>query len=298
MGILEGFVLLVCGLFAGVLATVYDVFAVGGASFLSHFALWVVLNALVAVHVESRLRAILWAIPFNLGYIEGYFISTVMTFEYYTKSTMVPLAAVALISPLLAYALWTARKEKNAYGRLLAVAIAVGTSVASYMINGELDVYTVVMSVILLLILTVLPVRQLKVTRSERAPEPQSVVGEESVAAVDTATHDSQEKNEPSPRRISVVETERVPSDEDSFRRQRKLRARQRREQQKRLREEQRREELEREKRRHKSVEQRRFRQERRNDDDAQAPSAPSIPSTHGMSTLGTVRPARRSTRG
>jgi len=159
-------------------------------------------------------------------------------------------------------------------------------------------VYTVVMSVILLLILTVLPVRQLKVTRSERAPEPQSVVGEESVAAVDTATHDSQEKNEPSPRRISVVETERVPSDEDSFRRQRKLRARQRREQQKRLREEQRREELEREKRRHKSVEQRRFRQERRNDDDAQAPSAPSIPSTHGMSTLGTVRPARRSTRG
>ena len=81
MGILEGFVLLVCGLFAGVLATVYDVFAVGGASFLSHFALWVVLNALVAVHVESRLRAILWAIPFNLGYIEGYFISTVMTFE-------------------------------------------------------------------------------------------------------------------------------------------------------------------------------------------------------------------------
>lgn len=293
--ILEGLVLLACGLFSGILATVYDVFAVGGPSFLSHFALWVVLNALVAVHVESRLRAILWAIPFNLGYIEGYFITTVATFEYYSKSTMAPLAAVALISPLLAYALWTARKENNIYGRILSVFISIGTIVASYLINGELGVYDVVMSVILLLILTVLPVRQLKVTRSERVPEPQLATDGEGAVAERMDAGPAQDRGEVAQRRIATLESNRRDDeDTDVSRRRRLQRARSRREEQRRMREDQGRASLERGDRRRRATEQRRERGNRRDDQDA---NVPSVPNTNGMSTLGTVRPVRRSTR-
>ena len=172
MGLVEALALLLIGLFSGVFATIFDVFALGAGSFLSHFTLWVLLNALLAVHVESRLRAILWAIPFNLGYIEGYFITTVASFEGYAKSLMMPLAAVALISPFLVYALWTAKKEQNAYGKVLSVLIVAGTLAASYFVKGKLGVYDFVVCALLALVLFVMPVRRLRISRSTRESVP------------------------------------------------------------------------------------------------------------------------------
>lgn len=172
MGFIEALVLLSVGVFAGILSTVFDVLVSGTASFVSHFALWVLFNALVAVHVESRLRAILWAIPFNFGYIESYFMTTVASFECYQKSLVVPLAAVALISPLLNYALWTAKKENNVYGRVLSVAIVAGTLVSSYLVNGKLGVYDFVICAILAYVLLFMPVRRLKISRGIRPFDP------------------------------------------------------------------------------------------------------------------------------
>ncbi len=167
MGFIEALVLLLIGVSCGILSTVFDVLVLGAASFVSHFALWVLLNALLAVHVESRLRAILWAIPFNLGYIESYFITTVASFESYQKSFLVPLAAVAIIAPLLSYALWTAKSEKNAYGRVLSVFIIIGTLVSSYLVNGKLGVYDFVICAILTYVLLAMPVRRLKISRAK-----------------------------------------------------------------------------------------------------------------------------------
>ena len=166
MGIIEALVLLLIGVSCGILSTVFDVLVLGAPSFVSHFTLWVLLNALVAIHVESRLRAILWAIPFNLGYIESYFITTVASFESYQKSLLVPLAAVALIAPLLNYALWTAKAEKNVYGRVFSVFIVIGTLVSSYLVNGKLGVYDFVVCAILAYVLLFMPVRRLKISRS------------------------------------------------------------------------------------------------------------------------------------
>lgn len=172
MGFIEALVMLSVGVFAGILSTVFDVLVMGAPSFLSHFALWVLFNALVAVHVDSRLRAILWAIPFNFGYIEAYFMTTVASFESYQKSLMVPLAAVALISPLLSYALWTAKKEKNAYGRILSIVIVAGTLVSSYLVNHQLGVYDFVVCAILAYVLLAMPTRRLKITRGIRPRDP------------------------------------------------------------------------------------------------------------------------------
>ena len=187
MGFIEALVMLSVGVFAGILSTVFDVLVMGCASFLSHFALWVLFNALLASHVESRLRAILWAIPFNFGYIEAYFMTTVASFESYQKSLMVPLAAVALISPLLSYALWTAKKEKNAYGRVLSIAIVAGTLVSSYLVNNQLGVYDFVVCAILAYVLLAMPTRRLKISRGTRPFDPEAQEAIEAAAAEEAA---------------------------------------------------------------------------------------------------------------
>ena len=195
MGFIEALVMLSVGVFAGILSTVFDVLVMGSASFLSHFALWVLFNALLASHVESRLRAILWAIPFNFGYIEAYFMTTVASFESYQKALMVPLAAVALISPLLNYALWTAKKEKNVYGRVLSIAIVAGTLVSSYLVNNQLGVYDFVVCAILAYVLMAMPTRRLMITRGTRPYDPAAQEAAEAAAAEAAARRRTGDKN-------------------------------------------------------------------------------------------------------
>lgn len=170
MVVAEAAALLFIGLFSGILATMFDVLCVGAASFISHFSLWVLLNALIAVHVESRTKAIWWAVPFNLGYIESYFITTVASYESFSKSLIVPLAVVAVISPLLTYGLWTAKREKNAYGQALSLLIVAGTLISSFVLNATLSIYAVVTSLLLAFVLLKMPVHRLKISRSTRIP--------------------------------------------------------------------------------------------------------------------------------
>ncbi len=205
MAIAEACVLLAIGLLSGILSTVFDVLVVGGASYLDHFTLWVLLNALVAVHVESRIKAIWWAIPFNLGFVEGYFMTTVASFECYPKAYMVPLAAVALISPLLTYAIWTAKNERNAYGRILSVLIVACTLGASYAVTRSITTYDIVMCVLLALVLLVLPAKRLRISRSQRVAA-EAIVDEELL---------EEEAMKPTPRATagSVIDVELEPEE-------------------------------------------------------------------------------------
>lgn len=202
MAIAEACVLLAIGLLSGILSTVFDVLVVGGASYLDHFTLWVLLNALVAVHVESRIKAIWWAVPFNLGFVEAYFMTTVASFESYPKSYMAPLAAVALISPMLTYAIWTAKNERNIYGKILSILIVACTLGASYAVTRSITVYDIVMCAILALVLLVLPAKRLRISRSQRVPA-EAAVDEELL---------KEEVMRPTPRTLSsnvdVVEEE------------------------------------------------------------------------------------------
>lgn len=170
MVVAEAVALLFIGLFSGIMATMFDVLFVGAASFISHFSLWVLLNALIAVHVESKIKAIWWALPFNLGYIESYFITTVASYESFSKSLIVPLALVAVISPLLTYGIWTAKREKNAYGQALSLLIVACTLAASFLLNGTLTIYAVVVCLLLAFVLLKMPVRRLRISPSTRKP--------------------------------------------------------------------------------------------------------------------------------
>ncbi|MBO7673481.1 MAG: hypothetical protein J6S63_00570 [Atopobiaceae bacterium] len=289
MAVAEAIALFCIGLFSGILATMCDVLFVGAASFVSHFSLWVLLNALVAIHVDSRIKAIWWAIPFNLGFIESYFITTVASYEGYSKSFIVPLALVAIISPLLTNGIWTAKREKNAYGQVLSLIIIAGTLVSSFMVNGSLSVFAIVVCLILAFVLFSMPVRRLSISRGTR----KQTVGMEAVPEVG-AVREAPGAPRPGPtkesksgrsagskgsmrptrrRRPEVPEMPEVLEQEPQPRRS-SLRARRNA----------RREDAPR---------------DVRNRDRRQAPEQrqePAIPH-NGMSTLGTARVARRSTR-
>ena len=177
MVVLEGLVLLSVGLLFGMASTVFDVLFVGSASFLTHFGLWVFVNALLAVHVDSRTKANWWSVPFNLGFVESYFITTAASYEGFAKSLVVPLAALAFASPLLVYALWTARSHnQNAYGKSLTAFTVVGTIVASYFINGKLSIYDFVISALTAVVILVMPAKRIKISRSKLAASEQPEV--------------------------------------------------------------------------------------------------------------------------
>lgn len=219
MVVAEALVLLTMGLLLGIVSTVFDVLLLGTASFLSHFSLWVLLNALMAVHVDSRLKAIWWAIPYNLGYIEGYFITTVASFESYPKKLMVPLAAIALISPFLTYALWTAKREKNLYGKVLSVLIVACTLVASFVVNAGIGIYDVIMCSVLAYVLIAMPVRRLKITRSARETVPLAA-GEQPMASEGPGRLEQSDQPEQKKRtrRFRRVKSESSEPERDSSR--------------------------------------------------------------------------------
>ncbi|MBR3318412.1 MAG: hypothetical protein IKG21_11395 [Atopobiaceae bacterium] len=179
----EGLALVFLGLVTGILSSVADVVFVGKAAFITRFALWALLNALVAIHVDSRLKAIWWAVPFNLGYMESYYISTAASYEGFGKALVVPLAGIALASPFLAYALWTAKRDRGPYGKILSVLIAAGVVGASYYLYGTYDVYSIVVSVILLLVLLFWPARRFKFVPAQRPTAPVEASAEAEVAS-------------------------------------------------------------------------------------------------------------------
>lgn len=166
MGVFEALALFAIGLLAGMLATVFDVIVFGTGSFVAHVSLWVLVNAVFSSHIASRKTAVLWSIPFNLGYIECYYLTTAASYEGYAKSLVVPLAAVALIAPALSCALWTAKQERNAYGVILTLLIGAGTLGSSYFLNGALSIFDAVVCVLTLLVVLVWPTRRFDVTRA------------------------------------------------------------------------------------------------------------------------------------
>ena len=123
----EAFSLLFLGLSCGMIVTMFDILLIGTPAFIEHLTLWVFLNCILASHVESKARAMLWSVPLNLGFVLSYYISTSATYEGYPRNLVVPLCAMAFIAPLLVYGLWFVKNNRGAYSKLLALATGAAT---------------------------------------------------------------------------------------------------------------------------------------------------------------------------
>lgn len=219
--------LLALGLLAGILATVFDVLVFGAASFVSHAILWVLLNVLLAVHVDGRIRAMLWSIPFSFGFIEFYYLTTSASYEGFPKSLAVPLAGMALLAPLIAYAAWTAKRRKNFYGRLLSLLIVGGSLGLSYYLNRSVTVYDGVVAAVIGLVLLALPVRRIKISSPSVLVGGRGRASKPDTTGLDAATPEPERMS--TPEHVIVAEQSERPA-EEAPRRQRRRQARHRKE--------------------------------------------------------------------
>ena len=180
MRIVEALVLFFLGLVFGLIAGLGDVLAIGQAAFLAHGTLWILLNVTLGSLVEERGKAIWWSIPLSLGFMECYFIATVASFESFVKSSVAPLAITALLAPLLTYAAWTAKEERNIFGYLLRICLAIGTIICDLSMNGSVTKFGIVVAVLVSLVLW-LPFKRFRFSRivpkrtdkADKASEPQ-----------------------------------------------------------------------------------------------------------------------------
>lgn len=162
--LLETLALLMLGVCVGLLVAMVDIYSVGAPAFIEHVTLWVFINALLASHIESKVRVIWWSIPLNLGFVTAYYIATSASYEGYPRNLVVPLSLMAFISPLLAYGLWYVKSNKSIYGKFLALLTGAATAGMSYLITGEVSVYAGVMSALTFVLLAFIPTKKLKVT--------------------------------------------------------------------------------------------------------------------------------------
>ena len=181
MRIFEALVLFFLGLFFGLTAGLGDVLAIGHAAFIAHGTLWILLNVALGSLVDERGKAVWWSVPLSLGFIESYFIATVASFESFVKSSVAPLALTALLAPLLTYAAWTAKEERNIYGYLLRICLMLGTLACDFIMNESVTVFGIVVTVLVALMLW-LPFKRFRFSRlvpkrAERAAASQETSG-------------------------------------------------------------------------------------------------------------------------
>lgn len=167
MKFFEAVVLLFVGLISGVLVALFDIYtAAGSVMFFTRISVWILLNVFLAVHITDWKRAAWWAIPFNLGLVEMYYACLTISYEGLARSTMLPLAGMAVIAPLLTIVAWTAKNEKGIFGKLLSAVIVAGELLASAIISNGPAPLDVVVAVLLVLILFVMRPKKLVVVPS------------------------------------------------------------------------------------------------------------------------------------
>ena len=164
-----GAALFFAGIVLGIFVTIFDSLVLGSASFLAHISLWMLINTLLAVHVENAKRAMYWSVPLNLGYVAAYYMATSATFEGYAKSLVVPVSLLAILAPAYVYGVWVAKSEGGIYAFLLSLLCAGGTLAVSYFLNGEASTFAIIVSCIILLFVGIIPTKKLKITP---APHP------------------------------------------------------------------------------------------------------------------------------
>lgn len=164
-----GLALFFLGVFIGLIVTVADCLIIGSASFLAHITLWMLINTILATHVESSKRAMYWSVPVNLGYVISYYIGTSASFEGYARSLVVPLCALAILAPAYVYGVWVAKNEGGIYAFLLSLLCAGGTVFVNYLLNDEVSTFSIIIAILVCLFVGILPTKKLKITP---APHP------------------------------------------------------------------------------------------------------------------------------
>lgn len=163
MRVAETIILLLLGMIGGVVSVTLDVALVGSPAVLLHFAPWVLVNVILAVHLADAREAVFGAIPLNLGLVETAVLATSMTYEGLSRKILLPMALLALTAPLVSIVAWMARRERHTlFGKLASAMLAAFVLLGCALLYGAPATGDYVCAALVLLLLLVVPTRMLR----------------------------------------------------------------------------------------------------------------------------------------
>ena len=163
MRVAETIILLLLGMIGGVVSVTLDVALVGSPAVLLHFAPWVLVNVILAVHLADAREAVFGAIPLNLGLVETAVLATSMTYEGLSRKILLPMALLALTAPLVSIVAWMARRERHTlFGKLASAMLAAFVLLGCALLYGAPATGDYVCAALVLLSLLVVPTRMLR----------------------------------------------------------------------------------------------------------------------------------------
>ncbi|MEE6147640.1 hypothetical protein VXJ25_06565 [Olsenella sp. YH-ols2223] len=163
MRVAETIILLLLGMIGGIVSVTFDVALVGSPAVLLHFAPWVLVNVILAVHLADAREAVFGAIPLNLGLVETAVLATSMTYEGLSRKILLPMALLALTAPLVSIVAWMARRERHTlFGKLASAMLAAFVLLGCALLYGAPATGDYVCAALVLLLLLVVPTRMLR----------------------------------------------------------------------------------------------------------------------------------------
>ena len=138
--VLNPVVMLICGLFLGVISRLLDIYTQNLGNIFSQLAIWILLGTLISVYSTSAKKAMLNILPFCIGMLITYYATAIITKGVYSREYIIGWAGFALISPIFAYFSWFT-KEKGAFPKIISVGIVLVSVMSGIILFDKLRIY-------------------------------------------------------------------------------------------------------------------------------------------------------------
>ncbi len=145
--IVNSTVLFVLGIISGALSKIFDIYTVYLGTVFSEITVWLLFGVLISIYSTTKKKAMLNVFLFLIGMLIAYYIVAELTNSVYGSDFIIFWFVIALISPVLAYFCWMA-KRKDAIGIIIGVGIMV-ISILSSILVQEIEVHDIIINGIL-----------------------------------------------------------------------------------------------------------------------------------------------------
>lgn len=137
------------GMLLGTASRLFDIYCENLGEIFSQMAIWVLLGTLISIYSPTRKSAMLNILPFCIGMIITYYATAIISHGVYGWSYILGWTVFALLSPIMAFFAWTAKRE-GAFAKLLAAGIVLVSLLSSVLMFDGPRVYDFVIDAALI----------------------------------------------------------------------------------------------------------------------------------------------------
>ena len=132
--------MLSAGLFLGVAARLFDIYAQNLGEIFSQLAIWILLGTLIAIYSPAKKAAMGNVFLFSAGMLVTYYATAALTHGVYSWPFIIGWTVFAFLSPIMAYFAWMT-KERGVFPKIIAAGIVAVSVMSSILLFDHLRLY-------------------------------------------------------------------------------------------------------------------------------------------------------------